>query len=212
MSRALSQGSFAARFYREDLRLVFPRTDTASGVTFPGTYGVVDLNPVGRAPIYWPENPDNAGAPLTPISLFHMGPGDRLALLLGGVAAAADDEMQLVVTRIDPVRNGAGVVVGFVERLHASLTGIRSNSTSFLQFANVMATVLDDVVAGDRPIGVWTLAAGSATFMGDASAPSAVFVESEQAAFMRVYRAVGDWDAVWCYGKRSGGQARPVWR
>ena len=208
-----SRNSFSSRFYREEYRLIIPRSDSSNSITIPGFYDVVNRNRMNpNRPIAWPEDPDDPGQPLRATNLIPMGPGDSLTLLVGGDAPDGAVITTFTVTRIDPVVNAMGQVIAFVERVTGSASAARTNSTSPFRFANLAADELEDIEVGDTNAGIWTLLAGDMTFLGDAASPANLFINGDQAAFLRVYSSVGGWDARWCYGARSQGQSKPVWR
>ena len=208
-----STNSFGGHIYREEFRLLIPRSNTDQSVSIQGIYGVVNRNPTNsRRPIPWPEDPNAAGQPLTPIDLVPMGPGDGLMLIAGGESDSAFDSMNFIITKIDPVANGDGEVIAFVERITAAANARRTVGTGPFRFANEAADELEDIEVGDNNVGVWTTLIGAPTFMSDATAPAAMFVDGDQSSFLRVYAAVGGWESRWCYGLRTQGGAVPVWR
>jgi len=207
------RGSFSDRLYHEPLRIVVPRSDATTSATIPGQYGAVDRNPGSpRRRVWWPEDPASPGEPLETPGLFVMGPADGLELIAAGVSKSPDDEMRIIVTRIDPIVGPAGVA-GFLERVVVDATGVRTSIAGHaFAFANDAASNLPDVEVGDDPFVGWTFSGEGGSSYGDTGTCSALEAFAEQAAFMRVYCELGDVSARWVYGHRVQRDAVPVWR
>lgn len=208
-------GSYSGPVYRDGFRLITPRVDASiGGLLGPNSQSPLDAVLVGSSGsrIYEPEDPANANEPWRDPQVIQLGAGDGVEVIVGG-AGADNSLVAFIPYALEPLVDGDGVVIAFIERQLGTL--LFALGTTTLGASNPLVTAFSAISSGDR-VADTVQFSGTPPLSSEVVSPAnnnpwaSAIIQAQQATYIRFAVLNATVTASWGLARRLQGDALSV--